>query len=148
MPNVPMGGAQNPLAAAAAGPRMPGNPIAGGPSGPGATPAMSPGAGAGNEAAADALIKAIMPTLHKALSAYAVGGKKYQSVLRALQALNANFGREQTQPLVPAAIMQLAQNAKSGGPMSTGAPPPVAPRAPEGKTPTQDPLSQMGGAGA
>ena len=106
---------------------------------------MSPGAGAGNEAAADALIKAIMPTLHKALSAYQVGGKKYQSVLRALQALNANFGREQSQPLVPAAIMQLAQNAKQGGPGAGQAPPPIAPRAPEGGTPKPDPLSQMGG---
>jgi hypothetical protein len=108
---------------------------------------MSPGQGAGNEAAADALIKAVMPTLHKALSAYQVGGKKYQSVLRALQALNANFGREQAQPLVPSAIMQLAQNAKAGGPMQTSAPPPLAARAPEG-TPKPDPLAEMGGSAA
>ena len=109
--------------------------MAGGPTGPGASPALAPGGGAGNEAAADALIQGILPAMHKALSAYPVGSKKYAAVLNALRALTANFGREQTQGLVPAAIMQMAQAAKGGTPMSAAPPPGIAPAPAPGAPP-------------
>lgn len=113
-------------------PALPGNP-AGGPGGPGASPAMSPGAGAGNEAAADALVKAILPGMHKALQAYPVGSKKYSAVLNALRALTANFGKEDQGALVPAAIQQMASAAKGSAPLSTPTPPPgIAPAPPPG----------------
>ena len=123
-------GGASPMGAMAGGPKTPGDPVIGGPGGPGSTPATSPGPGAGNEAAADATIKAIIPALHKALAAYQIGSKKYSACLNAIRALTANFGKEQTQPLVPAAIMQLAQAAKSGGPMATSSPPPIQPQPP------------------
>jgi hypothetical protein len=93
---------------------------------------MSPGAGAGNEAAADATIKALIPGLHKAMAAYPVGSKKYAAVLNALRALTANFGREESTPMVPAALQQLAMAAKSGGPMQGAPPPGLAPAPPPG----------------
>ena len=104
-------------------PVLPGNP-AGGPGGPGGSPALAPGAGAGNEAAADASIKAVLPVMHKALSAYPVGSKKYAAVLNALRALTANFGKEDQSAMVPAAIQQMALAAKGGGPLSQPAAPP------------------------
>jgi hypothetical protein len=91
---------------------------------------MSPGAGAGNEAAADATVKSLIPGLHKAMAAYPVGSKKYAAVLNALRALTANFGREEASPLVPAAIQQLAMAAKQGGPMQGAPPPGLAPAPP------------------
>jgi hypothetical protein len=100
---------------------------------------MSPGAGAGNEAAADAMVKAVIPALHKAMSAYQVGSKKYAAVLNSLRALTANFGKETSQPMVPAAILQMAQAAKAGGPMGT---------APAGAIAPTTPTSAPGGAGA
>ena len=100
-------------------PVLPGSPM-GGPAGPGATSMTAPGAGAGNEAAADAQIKASLPTLHKALAAYPVGSKKYAAVLNALRALTANFGKSDTESIVPAAIQQMMMNAKGPG---AGAPP-------------------------
>lgn len=106
-------------------PALPGN-MAGGPTGPGTSPATSPGEGAGNEAAADALIKAIIPALHKALAAYPIGAKKYKGVMRALSSLTAEFGQENRQSMVPAAIAQMAQAAKTGGPMASAPPPGIA----------------------
>jgi len=104
-------------------PSLPGNP-AGGPSGPGATPALSPGDGSGHEAAADATIKSVLPTLHKALLSYPVGSKKYSGLLNALRALTANLGKEDVAALTPAAATQISQAAKMGGGMAGGAPPP------------------------
>lgn len=118
------------MGAMASGPKVPGDPVTGGPMGPGSSPATSPGPGAGNEAAADAMLKAIIPAMHKALSAYPVGSKKYAAVLNAIRALTANFGKENQQPMVPAAILQMAQAAKAGSPMATSAPPPIQPQPP------------------
>jgi hypothetical protein len=69
-------------------------------------------------------VKAILPGLHKALSAYPVGSKKYAAVLNALRALTANFGKEDQAAMVPAAIQQMAMAAKGGGPLSQPAAPP------------------------
>lgn len=93
---------------------------------------MAPGAGAGNEAAADAVVKSLIPGLHKAMAAYPVGSKKYAAVLNALRALTANFGREESAPMVPAALQQLAMANKGGGPMQGAPPPGLAPAPPPG----------------
>jgi len=112
-------------------PVMPGNPM-GGPAGPGGSPMASPGAGAGNEAATDALVAGVMQTLYKALQAYPLGSKKNQAVLNAIRALSANFSKQEGQQLVPAAIQQLAMNAKPAGPLAGAKPPGIMPAAPSG----------------
>lgn len=90
---------------------------------------MSPGDGAGAEAAADATVKSALPVLHKALLSYPVGSKKYSGLLNALRALTANFGKEDSAALTPAAGQQIQQAAKLGGGMAGGAPPPgLSPR--------------------
>lgn len=85
---------------------------------------MSPGDGAGAEAAADATVKSALPVLHKALLSYPVGSKKYSGLLNALRALTSNFGKEDSGALTPAAGQQIQQAAKLGGGMAGGAPPP------------------------
>lgn len=90
---------------------------------------MSPGDGAGAEAAADATVKSALPVLHKALLSYPVGSKKYSGLLNALRALTANFGKEDLAALTPAAGQQIQQAARLGGGMAGGAPPPgLSPR--------------------
>jgi hypothetical protein len=118
-------------------PSLPGSPF-GGPSGPGSSPATSPGAGAGNEAAADATIKGVLPVLHRALLAYQVGSKKYNGLLNGLRALTANFGKEDTAALAPAAGQQIQQAAKGAGPLAGGAPPPGLAPAPSGPSPAMN----------
>ena len=95
---------------------------------------VTPAAGAGNEAAADSMVQAIIPTLHKALSSYQIGSKKYAGILNAVRALTANFGKESTDSLVPSAIMQIAQAAKGPGGLPPGPPAPIAP-SPQTTTP-------------
>lgn len=92
----------------------------------------SPGAGAGNEAATDALVSGVMQTLYKALQAYPLGSKKQQAVLNAVRALTANFAKQENQGLVPASIQQMAMNAKPGGPLANAPPAPLAPAPPPG----------------
>ena len=111
-------------------PALPGNPM-GGPAGPGASPMTSPGPGAGNEAATDALVSGVMQTLYKALQAYPLGSKKQQAVLNAVRALTANFSKQADAGMVPAAIQQLAMNARPGaGPLANAPPAPIAPAPP------------------
>jgi hypothetical protein len=105
---------------------MPGS-ISGGPSGPGASSLTPPGAGGGNEAMADSVIKALIPALHKALSAYQIGSKKYNSVINALRALTSNFGKENQESTVPAALLQLSQASRGAMPQPKAPPPPIQP---------------------
>lgn len=123
------------------GPRLPGS-IAGGPSGPGAPLPTTAGIGAGNEAAADGLVASVLGTLHKALSSYSPGSKKYMGVLNAIRSLSPSFAKQAQQSLVPAAIQQQAMMAKQGGPMATAPPPPLAPVAPKGMP---SPITPPGG---
>ena len=130
-------------------PMLPGNPM-GGPGGPGGSPMASPGAGAGNEAATDALVAGVMQTLYKALQAYPLGSKKNGAVLNAIRALSANFSKQEGQQLVPAAIQQLAMNAKPAGPLAGARPPGIMPAAPgPGNTagPEPEPPGGMPGMG-
>jgi hypothetical protein len=84
---------------------------------------MAPGSGAGNQAAAIAQVKAVMSPLHRALAAVPVGSKEYKGILAALRALAPIFGEAQDGNLVPAAVAQMGQAAKSGGsPLSAVAP--------------------------
>lgn len=87
---------------------------AGGPSGPGASPALSPGGGAGQEAAAIADIKMAIPLLTKSINAFPVGDKRKQALLRAVQALESNFGKQEHDGLMPAAAQRITQAAKMG----------------------------------
>jgi hypothetical protein len=93
---------------------------------------VSPGSGAGNEAAADAVIKGLIPGLLKAMSSYPPESKKFMAVHKALGALIPNFGRENDQSMVPAALQQMMMAARAGGPMKGAAPPGLAPAPPPG----------------
>jgi hypothetical protein len=95
----------------------------------------SPGGGAGNEAATDAMIAAVMPTLFKALQAYQLGSKKQQAVLNAVRALTPTFGRAEAQAMAAPAIQQMAMNQKPGGPMANAPMPPIAAAPPPGAKP-------------
>jgi hypothetical protein len=100
------------------GPMPPGKPLPkspfGGPAGPGATPAMSPGGGAGNEAAAIADIKSTIPILMKSANVFPVGDKRRQALLRSVMALEANFGKSDTDDLTAAAAQRIGAAAKPG----------------------------------
>ena len=91
---------------------------------------LSPGAGAGNKAAAVQTIKAWMPGLLKAAMAFEGGSKEQQAILRAVSSLNPVFGKAEGQNMVPAGLAALAMEAKKGAP--SAAPPcrapPIAPR--------------------
>lgn len=99
----------------APGSNLPGT-MAGKPTTPGGSPTVSPGGGAGQSAAASASIKAIMPILHKSLSAFEVGSKEYMSVMGAIQKLTGTFSKPSGSNLVPAALQQIMGAAKSGAP--------------------------------
>lgn len=114
-----------------AAPSLPGN-IAGSPAGPGASPVLAPGAGAGNQAAAGAILKGIIPALHKGLMAFPVNSPQYKAVDKALAALTPVFGQATDQNLVPAGILQQANAAKAGTTPLAAAAPPLAPAAPPG----------------
>lgn len=99
----------------------------GAPGGPGATPAVAPGAGAGNEAAASAMVNAAMPALHKALAAFPLGSEKYKAVHSAIKALFPVFGSPEEKSLVPAAISQMATANRAGGPLASAPAPGLTP---------------------
>lgn len=85
-----------------------------------------------------ATVKAVMPGLHKALGTFPVGSAEYKAVHSAIKALIPVFGQSEDSSLVPQAIQQLAQAARSGGSLAnapaTGlqAAPPKMPAAPGG----------------
>lgn len=96
----------------------------GGPPGPGTSPALSPGAGAGNEAAASADILEAIPMLTKHLNSFPIGDKRRQALMRAVTALEAHFGKSVDEALRPAAITKMARAAQSGQSQPHTAPPP------------------------
>jgi len=88
------------------------------------------GAGAGQEAAADAIIVMVLQGLHKAMAAYPIGSKKYLASMHAIRALAPNFAGQETQQMVPGAVQQMALAARrGGGPMQAAPPPGIAPAA-------------------
>ena len=100
---------------------MPKSPV-GGPGGPGGSPMMSPGGGAGNKAAATQQVKAVIPALLVASMAFEAGSKEQQALLRAISSLNPMFGKAEGQNMVPAALQSMAA-ANKQGPMSAAPPP-------------------------
>jgi len=101
------------------------------------------GPGAGAQAAAVSLVKAIMPTLLRAAMAFPSGTKEQQAVLRAASALNPVFGRATGDETVPAAVRQIAMNAQRGGP-APGPPTPMEPASPPMEPPTGTPATGPG----
>jgi len=106
-------------------PVMPGN-VAGGPSGPGGSPMLSAGAGAGNRQAAIHRIKMLIPELLVAQLAFDVGSKEQQAVGRAVSALNPLFGKGEPEGMLPAAMAEMRQRQMSGSPLGASPPPGLA----------------------
>lgn len=117
---------------------VPKSPV-GGPAGPGASPMLSPGAGAGNKAAATQQVKAVIPALLIASMAFESGSKEQQALLRAISSLNPIFGKAEGQNMVPAGLATMAQAAKQG-PLSAAPPPGLSPdtKPPAGMAPPTD----------
>jgi len=103
---------------------MPKSPV-GGPGGPGSSPMMSPGGGAGNRADAMTKIKSANAALLMASLAFEQGGKEQQAILRAVTALNTISSKAQAANLVPAGLAAMGQASKQG-PLTTAPPPGVA----------------------
>ena len=145
LPGAPSAPAATPGGPLPAAPKLPGN-MAAGPGGPGGSQMVSPGPGAGNEAAADALVAKLMDGLYQALKAYPLGSKKHQAVIRAVTALSANFHHDEGKNLGNAALTQMAMS-KPTGPMAGARPtgiaalPPGAGNAPPGGAGPPPPLA-------
>src|SRR5215475_1697110 len=88
-------------------PRLPGSPI-GGAGGPGASPMVSPGQGAGVKAAAVAQIRSCMRNIQVAALSFDPGSKEFNGVMGALRSLNSVFGKPADQDLDPAARARMA----------------------------------------
>ncbi len=116
---------------------MPKSPT-GGPGGPGGSPMLSPGGGAGNKAAATQQVKAVIPALLIASMAFESGSKEQQALLRAISSLNPIFGKAEGQNMVPAGLATMAQAAKQG-PLSAAPPPGLSPdtKPPAGMAPPE-----------
>lgn len=82
--------------------------------------------------ASRAVIQSVIPQLHKALMALPVNSPEYQAVDKALAALTPKFGQPDGKNLVPAAILQQANAAKSGATPLAASAPPLAPAPPPG----------------
>lgn len=104
------------------------------PTGPGGSPALSPGDGAGRKMASVNKIKnGVLPILHMSMMSFEPGSKEYQAIMRALSALSPMFGRAGGENMLPATINAMAQDAATGKPMAAGPPPGGMP--PPGKPP-------------
>jgi hypothetical protein len=107
---------------------------------------MSPGGGAGHEAAAIADIKSTIPILMKSANVFPVGDKRRQALLRSVMALEANFGKSDTDDLTGAAAQRIGNAAKSGqGLQGHNMPPPGIMLG--GPAPTMGGAPGMGGGG-
>lgn len=98
-------------------PAMPKNP-AGGPTGPGGSPALSPGGGAGNIEAARAQVKMMLEGLYQLQGAFPVDSDEFGAVQDAIRSLRSTFKKSKGNELVPAAIQQLAQQSREGKPFA------------------------------
>ncbi|HEX8811706.1 MAG TPA: hypothetical protein VF742_06915 [Terracidiphilus sp.] len=86
---------------------------------------MSPGAGAGNEAAAVADIMGAIPMLTKHLNSFPLGDKRRQALMQAVMRLESQFGKSNDEALTPAAMTRMTRAAQApGGPARPGMPPP------------------------
>ena len=94
------------------------------PTGPGSSPALSPGDNAGRRAATVNKIRnGAIPLLHMGMSDFDPGSKEYQAIMRALTALSPLFGKAGAEPMLPATIQSMANAAQAGKQPSAGLPP-------------------------
>jgi hypothetical protein len=87
---------------------------------------MSPGAGLGKTAAADATVKAVLSKLHLALGIYPPGSKKYKGLLSAIKNLADNFGEEESDSLIPMSVLQGARKGPGMQPQAPNVPAGIA----------------------
>lgn len=100
---------------------LPKSPI-GGPSGPGASPMVSPGTGAGMQAKAMSDVKKIMDQLLEVGAAFEKGTPQFNSVARAISALNGVFSKAAaSEP--PKAPLPVPPTPPGGGLGGLGTPP-------------------------
>jgi hypothetical protein len=70
-------------------------------------------------------IKATIPILMKSANSFPVGDKRRQALLRAVMALEANFGKSEQADLTDAAAQRIGAAARPGGGLAGhNAPPP------------------------
>lgn len=91
---------------------------------------MSPGGGAGNQAAAVQKVKTAIDALVIALAAFPAGSKEMQAIMRSVSALQPLFGKATGQNMVPAGIAAMGRDAAAGKPPMMP-PPPGAMGAPQ-----------------
>lgn len=104
---------------------------------PGATPALSPGGGAGNRAAGVALIKTAMQGLIKFMASQPPDSHEFKAVNKAISALIPVFGKSGPEDsLVPAGIQQMGMAAKTGGPLASAPAPGLQAAPPPGGGPS------------
>ena len=138
---MPMaGGGGGPIPGGGQPPVMPKSPV-GGPGGPGGTPMVSPGGGAGNQAAAMVGVKKCHDALTGYLNAFPTGTKEQQALFRALSALNTIVKDSAQETSAAATRQMLQQGASTGGPLAGAPPPGVIP----GPMPSAGAMSMPGG---
>lgn len=107
---------------------MPKSPV-GGAGGPGGSPMVSPGGGAGNMAAAMVGVKRAHAALTGYLTAFPAGSKEQQAMFRALAALNTIVKDAPAETSAASQRQNDVQGASTSGPLA-GAPPPGVASAP------------------
>ena len=115
--------------------------------GPGSSPMMSPGGGAGNIANAKTLVNRAFDVLKSVLNAFPNGSREQQAVMRAMTSLNPLFGTEKAAETGQAAARQFI-NAGSGANPLAGSPSPGVLSAPLGPRAPMAPPPMAGGSPA
>jgi hypothetical protein len=95
----------------------------GGPSGPGGSPMVSPGTGAGNQAMAKKKIGEMMKTLLELGAVFEAGSAEFNGVARAIAALNS-VAKGVTTPPAPKAPIAVPGTPPGGPPAPPGMPSP------------------------
>jgi hypothetical protein len=103
---------------------------------------VAPGAGAGNQAAATAMVSKAFDVLKAVFQGFPNGSKEQQAVMRAMTALNPLFGTEKAADLSGAAGRQMTAVGAPGNPLAgtpspgvQSAAPPMPPMPPGGAGP-------------
>lgn len=98
-------------------PSLPKSP-AGGPGGPGSSPALSPGGGKGNQEAARSQVKMMLQGMLMMQQSFDMYSDEYGALAEAIRSLRNVFGKSSKEDLTPAAINQMAQQSKQGKPFA------------------------------
>lgn len=113
--NGPLAGGASPTLGSF--PSLPRNPAAG-PPGPGASPALSVGAGRGHQEAARAQVKMMIEGMRLLLSAFDVYSDEYSALSEAIRSLRNVFGKEKKEDVNQAAVLQLLNQAREARPFA------------------------------